>query len=176
MYGKDSRSVSPFGSRVSPTWLSNKHLIRPESKTNMFLSDNERFDKEFWKVDKVQREHERQRKDRAMSIRRENHYERERARQDQELARDYKDQLKVKNKFINLMEKGKRNVKAAYNPVTLEYDNTALGSQLKKLDDYKNYRAGLRHYNLDVRINSGYNILTGHPRMPPRVPPKPLIS
>jgi hypothetical protein len=52
--------------------------------------------------------------------------------------------------------------------ITLDYDKNQQGDYLKRVDEEKKYREGLRLFNLDARMNSGYNIITGAARQPPR--------
>jgi hypothetical protein len=62
----------------------------------------------------------------------------------------------------------KNNPSEAFNVITLDYEPTHQGEYLKKIDEEKKYREGLRLYNLDSRMNSGFNIITGAARQPPK--------
>jgi hypothetical protein len=63
---------------------------------------------------------------------------------------------------------GQKNIPSeAYNVLTLEYDNNALGERLKLQDDKKKFREGLRMFQLDSKMNSGFNVITGAARQPP---------
>lgn len=52
----------------------------------------------------------------------------------------------------------------AFNPITLEYHNGDRGDKLKKVDGKNEFRAKIRAKNLDLRSNTGYNIITGEDR------------
>lgn len=58
----------------------------------------------------------------------------------------------------------KSNASAAYNPITLEYDSSDQGQALKAADDAVRRRGEMRMANLDSKMNSNYNILTGEQR------------
>ena len=58
----------------------------------------------------------------------------------------------------------------AYNPITLEYHNGRRGDTLKQKDEKSEFRAKIRAKNLDIRSNTGYNILTGENRKGVDVP------
>lgn len=49
----------------------------------------------------------------------------------------------------------------AYNPITLKYDESEPGRQLKDKDDNSKVRQFVRAQNLDNRGNTTFNILTG---------------
>lgn len=69
-----------------------------------------------------------------------------------------KDKLKV----------GQRNkASEAFNLITLDYDSTEKGKELQMFDDRKRFRLGLRMNNLDSKMNSGFNVITGEIREPP---------
>lgn len=52
----------------------------------------------------------------------------------------------------------------AFNPITLEYHTSSKGDKLKQKDEEAVVRGKLRSKNLDMRSNTGYNILTGENR------------
>ena len=52
----------------------------------------------------------------------------------------------------------------AFNPITLEYHQSNKGASLKQRDEDAQLRGKLRAKNLDMRANTGYNILTGENR------------
>jgi hypothetical protein len=64
----------------------------------------------------------------------------------------------------------KNNASEAYNVLTLKYDETVQGEALKYRDKARKEREGHRLANLDMRMNSGYNIITGASRTPPLIP------
>lgn len=49
-----------------------------------------------------------------------------------------------------------------FNPITLEYEKSQQGDQLRRKDDLTKVRGFVRAENLDTRNNCGYNILTGN--------------
>lgn len=59
---------------------------------------------------------------------------------------------------------------AAYNVISLEYDQSNEGQRLKRRDDDAKVRALVRSKNIDMRSNWGYNILTGDQRPGVEVP------
>ncbi len=48
-----------------------------------------------------------------------------------------------------------------YNPITLEYDKTQKGEQLRKQDEEKNVRRYVRANNMMEKNNCNYNLITG---------------
>ena len=52
----------------------------------------------------------------------------------------------------------------AFNPITLNYENSEAGSALKKRDEMSKERAFVRSRNIDRCLNSQFNILTGETR------------
>lgn len=59
---------------------------------------------------------------------------------------------------------------AAYNILSLQYENSPEGDYLKERDDDAKVRALLRSKNIDVRSNSGYNLVNGSDRRSVDVP------
>jgi hypothetical protein len=59
---------------------------------------------------------------------------------------------------------------AAYNILSLQYENSAEGLYLKERDDDAKVRALMRSKNIDVRSNCGYNPLNGSDRRSVDVP------
>jgi hypothetical protein len=60
---------------------------------------------------------------------------------------------------------------AAYNIVNMDYDRNKDGEKLKVVDSDAKVRAMMRSKNLEHKMNSGYNILTGESRQFIQVPP-----
>ena len=52
----------------------------------------------------------------------------------------------------------------AFNPISLEYDNSLQGEMLRNRDQNIRERAILRAENIDRHFNCGYNIFTGEDR------------
>lgn len=59
---------------------------------------------------------------------------------------------------------------AAYNILSLQYDNSDEGQYLKERDDDAKVRALMRSKNIDTRSNSGYNLVNGNNRLSVDVP------
>ena len=91
-------------------------------------------------------------------------YERERKRWER---MDY-EYLKAENKIMMNKEKNlvgrKNNPGMAFNPLTLQYDNSVQGEILKRRDDESKFRALMRATNIDKHANAGYNIINGQER------------
>jgi len=67
------------------------------------------------------------------------------------------------NKEKNIVGK-KNNPGLAFNPITLEYDKSVQGEILRNRDEQAKYRAILRSNNLEMHMNTQYNILSGSDR------------
>ena len=91
-------------------------------------------------------------------------YERERKRWEK---MDY-EYLKAENKIMMNKERNlvgrKNNPGMAFNPLTLQYDNSVQGEILKRRDDESKFRALMRATNIDKHANAGYNIINGEER------------
>lgn len=75
------------------------------------------------------------------------------------------------NVRVEKYQAGKKNKGgAAYNLMSLEYDQNNEGTKLKIFDDDAKVRAMMRSKNLDHKNNCGYNILTGENRSQISVP------
>lgn len=70
----------------------------------------------------------------------------------------------LENKKRTQSEAGTYSNGMAFNPITLEYHQTQKGNQLRSKDEDSKLRGKLRAKNLDMRANTGYNILTGENR------------
>ena len=130
----------------------------------MYISEGERFNKDF-------AAYEYERRNKAHAIKKEIYqqkkneiYERERTRWER---MDY-EYLKNENKIMMNKEKNlvgrKNNPGMAFNPLTLQYDNSVQGEILKKRDEESKFRALMRATNIDKHSNQGYNILNGEDR------------
>lgn len=61
-----------------------------------------------------------------------------------------------------------------YNPMTLEYEDSVQGDQLRYSDELIRYRAALRAEQLRCQqTKEGYNLITGEPASPVKLPPQP---
>lgn len=142
-------------------------ISNPDPTSHAFLSESERFDTDFAAQERRRREEEFQRKQGVLNCRREQQINRDMTRWQQMGGEEGKYQQKLDNKQQQWKAGQKNNPSAAYNPLTLEYDQTQQGRELQLQDDQVKYRAGMRMFNLDQKMNSGFNVLTGEPRRPP---------
>jgi hypothetical protein len=124
-------------------------------------------DPKFHEEDKQRRDNQLQKKQEAYMKRREASVLREAGRW-QAIENEYA-------KFVHGLERKrskwkagqKNNPSQAFNLISLDYDPTLQGEYLRAKDQEKKYREGLRLFNLDARMNSGYNIITGATRQSP---------
>lgn len=149
-------------------------ISRPVANSSMFLPESERFDTDFAAEDKRRREIEYQSRQQNLNRRRDEVVGREVNRWESMENEEKKYQEFLNQKQSKWQEGQKNNLSAAYNPITLEYDTTEQGSRLKGQDDQIKYRAGMRMFNLDSKMNSEFNVVTGEPRRPPNLPPRPF--
>jgi hypothetical protein len=143
-----------------------------EEKSTLHMPESERFASDFAAEDRQRREADYQRRQEYLNGHRQEVIGREVNR-----WQGMEDEEARKQQYLGSMaakwkQGQKNNPSAAYNPITLEYDTTEQGTMLKQADDAVRYRAGLRLFNLDQRMNSGYNVLTGEARRPPNLPPQ----
>ncbi|OMJ66378.1 hypothetical protein SteCoe_36787 [Stentor coeruleus] len=148
-------------------------ISRPDQSSNMYIPEAERFDKDFAAIEKKRREEEYQRKQQVLSGKREEVINREIGRWKMMENEEHKDKERLDLKQSNWKAGQKNNSSAAYNPITLDYDPTEQGKQLMEQDEYVRYKAGLRMFNLDSKMNSQFNVITGEPRRPSNLPNKP---
>lgn len=118
----------------------------------------------FAEEERQRRQAEYQKKQEAFMKRREAKVLQEAGRW-QAVDEEYKRSLqKLENKRSVWKAGQKNNASEAFNVITLDYDSTQQGDYLRKIDQDKKYREGLRMYNLDARMNSGFNIINGASR------------
>lgn len=152
-------------------YVDNAQISQPDPISSHFISEAERFDKDFASFDKRVREVEHQKKLEVIERKRVEKFERDLQRwkyMDDEEGRD-KQRLEYMNEHYLTGKKNKGG--AAYNVISLEYDNSSEGQRLKKRDDDAKVRALVRSKNIDMRSNCGYNVLTGDQRSGVYVPP-----
>lgn len=142
-------------------------ISNPDPTSHAFLPEAERFDTDFAAQERHRREEEFQKKQGALNCRREQQINRDMTRWQKMDGEEDKYKQKLDNKQQQWKAGQKNNPSAAYNPLTLEYDQTQQGKELQMQDDQVRYRAGMRMFNLDQKMNSGFNVLTGEPRRPP---------
>lgn len=152
-------------------YVDNAQVNQPDPISSHFISDAERFDKDFASFDKKKREEEHQKRLEAIERKRVEKFERDLQRwkyMDDEESRE-KHRLEYMNEHYLTGKKNKGG--AAYNVISLEYDYSPDGQRLKRRDDDAKVRALVRSKNIDMRSNWGYNILTGDQRSGVQVPP-----
>lgn len=152
-------------------YVDNAMVSQPDPVSSHFISDAERFDKDFASYDKKVREQEHQRKLEVIERKRVEKFERDLNRwkyMDDEESRE-QHRLQYMNEHYLTGKKNKGG--SAYNVISLEYDNSKEGQHLKRRDDDAKVRALMRSKNIDMRSNCGYNVLTGDHRDGVYVPP-----
>ena len=136
----------------------------PDPNNDIYISEGERFNKDFAAYDYNRRNIEHERKKEMYQNKKNQLYERERKRWER---MDY-EYLKAENKVMMNKEKNlvgrKKNPGMAFNPLTLQYDNSVQGEILKRRDDESKFRALMRATNIDKHANAGYNIINGQER------------
>lgn len=152
-------------------YVDNAQVSQPDPVSSHFISEAERFDKDFASYDKKIREVEHQKKLEVIERKRVEKFERDLQRwkyMDDEEGRE-KNRIEYMNSHYLTGNKNKGG--AAYNVISLDYDNSNEGQRLKKRDDDAKVRALVRSKNIDMRSNCGYNVLTGDQRSGVKVPP-----
>lgn len=137
----------------------------PDPMSDIYISEGERFNKDFAAYDYEKRCRDHQKKKERYQTLQSILFDRERKRWEK---MDY-DYLRNENKIMMNKERNlvgrKNNPGMAFNPITLQYDNSVQGEILKKRDEESKYRALMRASNIDKHTNAGYNILTGEDRL-----------
>ena len=140
------------------------NLNSPDPNSDIYISEGERFNKDFAAYDYNRRNIEHERKKEMYQNRKNQLYERERKRWEK---MDY-EYLRAENKIMMNKERNlvgrKNNPGMAFNPLTLQYDNSVQGEILKRRDDESKFRALMRATNIDKHANAGYNIINGEER------------
>ena len=136
----------------------------PDPNSDIYISEGERFNKDFASYDYNRRNILHERKKEMYQTKKNQLYERERKRWEK---MDY-EYLKAENKIMMNKERNlvgrKNNPGMAFNPLTLQYDNSVQGEILKRRDDESKFRALMRATNIDKHANAGYNIINGQER------------
>ena len=140
------------------------NINNPDPNSDIYISEGERFNKDFAAYDYNRRNIEHERKKEMYQNKKSQIYERERKRWEK---MDY-EYLKAENKIMMNKERNlvgrKNNPGMAFNPLTLQYDNSVQGEILKRRDDESKFRALMRATNIDKHANAGYNIINGQER------------
>ena len=142
----------------------------PDPTSSHFISEQERFDKDFSVADQKVRAAKFDHVQNRWAHLREERYNREVNRFDNMEATDVTAQqvLKVKTEQFNA---GKKNHGgAAYNLLNQQYDQTNNGTALLNYDEDCRVRALMRAKNINDKSNGAYNILTGEDRSRIQVP------
>jgi len=130
-------------------YVDKAQLFNPDPISTYFVTEAERFDKDFAVADKGAREqHFEKQQDKAAHLRQE-HFEREMRKWDKhdEEFKKQEDRIRVR---AEVYQAGKKNRGgAAYNIVTLDYDRNKEGERLMVLDADAKVRALMRSKNLD---------------------------
>lgn len=125
------------------------------------------YENRFAEEERMRRLQEYQKKQEAFMKRREAKVLQEAGRW-QAVDEDYKRSIQKLEIKRSVWKSGqKNNPSEAFNVITLDYDNTHQGDYLKMKDQEKKYRQDLRLFNLDARMNSGFNVITGATRQSP---------
>ena len=150
--------------RISPLPISRS---RQDVAAVVFSDASYADDVKFHEEDRQRRQADLQKKQEGYMKRREAKVLKEAGRW-QAVEDDYKRSLQNLEVKRSKWQAGqKNNASEAYNVITLDYDATGQGDYLRKKDEEKKYREGLRMFNLDSRMNSGFNIITGSTRLSP---------
>ena len=140
------------------------NINSPDPNSDIYISEGERFNKDFAAYDYNRRNVEHERRKEMYQNKKNQLYERERKRWEK---MDY-EYLKAENKIMMNKERNlvgrKNNPGMAFNPLTLQYDNSVQGEILKRRDDESKFRALMRATNIDKHANAGYNIINGQER------------
>ena len=148
-------------------------IHKPEPTSTMFIAESERFDKDFAAIEKKRREDEYQRRQQNLNIKRDEVINRDIGRWKMMELEEQKEKERIDARQAGWKAGQKNKASAAYNPITLDYDSTEQGKQLMEQDNNIKYRAGLRMFNLDSKMNSQFNVITGEPRRPTDLPNRP---
>ena len=148
-------------------------IHKPEPTSTMFIAESESFDKDFAAIEKKRREDEYQRRQQNLNIKRDEVINRDIGRWKMMELEEQKEKERIDARQAGWKAGQKNKASAAYNPITLDYDSTEQGKQLMEQDNNIKYRAGLRMFNLDSKMNSQFNVITGEPRRPTDLPNRP---
>ena len=140
-----------------------------EISSSYFISEADRFNKDFAAEEKRRREIETQRKQEAIHIHREQILQRDLQRWQIIDSQFKRDEAKLALKQFRLSQGTKANPTPAFNPITLQYDKTSQGDAFTRAEQHRIERMSLRMQNIDTRMNSGYNIVTGDIRRSPNL-------
>ena len=139
-------------------------IIAGATATEFHEPDTRRFNRDFASEDAARREQERIRRENVNNSRRQQAIERDQRRWDQMDKEEQKKGQQLSGMADKWQAGQKNNASMAYNPLTLEYDQTEQGNALYQQDQKKKQWENKRMANIDSKQNSNYNLLTGAPR------------
>jgi len=151
-------------------YVDNALLNAPDPTSSHFLPENDRFNRDFASVDKMQRESAHRKKQEMLDSKRVQKYERDLKRweymeQEQERQSRRVETQKEKYQVGNANKGG-----AAYNILNLEYEQSREGGYLRQKDEDAKVRSMIRSKNIDTLGNSGFNMINGDSRKSVEVP------
>eukprot|EP00347_Sterkiella_histriomuscorum_P020572 403337291 len=145
-------------------YVDSANLNNPDPISTHFVNEAERFDKDFAVVDKQIRESTYDVKLGKLNNLRQERFQREQNRWDFMEKKEQFDHTRIQVK-ADVFQAGKKNKGgAAYNIVNQDYEANKDGQKLKQIDNDARVRAMMRSKNLEHKMNTGYNILTGETR------------
>lgn len=156
------RSPMPVNSRS--TQGISKTLDLSGFAPSHFLPENQRFHGKSHEVEREQRQQQFFRKQIILQKKREARVQDYNNRWKTIEKEESKELERLRNKGSQWKLGMKNNLGQAYNPITLEYDNTSQGRQLQQRDQAAGSRHRLRMNHMDSRANSGVNPITGQLR------------
>ena len=151
-------------------FVDSAEVHNPDPTSSHFISEQERFDKDFSVADQKVRAQQYDHVQNRWAHLREERYNREVSRFEnmEKMDAQQAQTLQVKKDQFNA---GKKNHGgAAYNLLNQQYDQTQSGNQLAQYDEDCRVRALMRAKNINDKSNGSYNILTGAERNRIQVP------
>ena len=146
------------------------HLHAPDQNSSHFISDQERFDKDFSVVEAKIRHQKVEKEQERLQKLREQRFEREAKRfEDMEALENRQHEILIaKRDHFNAGKKNQGG--AAYNLLNFGYDANTQGQRLAQHDQDAQVRGMMRAKFINERGNGRFNILTGSERAAIDVP------
>lgn len=143
-------------------YMDNALLNNPDPTSSHFLPENDRFNRDFASFEKQQRELAHKQKLDKIEQKRIQKYEMDMKRWEFMEDETIKEQQKLQDRSAT----GRSNKGgAAFNILSLQYENNKEGEVLKQRDEDNRVRQMLRSKHIDMRNNQPYNVLNGGDRM-----------
>jgi hypothetical protein len=138
--------------------------LEADPSTNYYISESDRFNTDFVAEDRARREEERLKKEAVRQKNLSEYLQREehKRRTEEDLAS--KERARLESMQSKWQQGQKNSTSAAYDPISLDYDPTYQGDALREADYQREMRAEARKANIDSKMNSSYNPLTGETR------------